>query len=79
MIHPEIGKILRRDIRTIEFNFKGEKFTVDMPGWYPDDDDDGIFSMEDLQVPEKIIERIKARHKNFSRNDEFNFANAAVV
>ena len=79
MIHPETGEVLRRDIRTIEFNFKGEKFTVDMPGWYPKDNDDGIFSQEDLIIPEKIIEHIKARHKNFSHNDEVNFANAAVI
>ncbi|MBQ9487340.1 MAG: hypothetical protein IJU91_06025 [Selenomonadaceae bacterium] len=79
MIHPETGEILRRDIRTIEFSFKGEKFTVDMPGRYPADNDNGIFSQEDLKIPGKVIKCIKARHKNFSRNDEFNFSNAAVI
>lgn len=79
MIHPETGELLTRDIRTIEFSFKGEKFTVDMPGWYPADNDNGIFSHEDLQVAEKVIKRIKARHENFSRNEDFNFANAAVI
>ena len=34
-IHPETGEILHRDIRPIEFSYKGEKITVDMPGWYP--------------------------------------------
>ena len=77
MIHPETGEILRRDIRTINFCYKGENFTVDMPGWYPADNDDGIFSHEDLKIPEKVIPRIKARHENFLQNDNFNFANTA--
>jgi len=34
-IHPETGEILHRDVRPIEFSYKGEKITVNMPGWYP--------------------------------------------
>ena len=34
-IHLETEEILHRDIRPIEFSYKGEKITVDMPGWYP--------------------------------------------
>lgn len=79
MIHPETGEILRRDIRTINFSFKGEKFMVDMPGWYPANSDDGIFSHEDLQVSEKEIARIKARHKKSLDVEGFNFPNVAVV
>ena len=41
-IHPETGEILHRDIRPIEFSYKGEKITVDMPGWYPEEGDEGI-------------------------------------
>lgn len=79
MIHPETGEILRRDVRPVEYEYKGEKITVDMPGWYPVEGTDGICSMEDMKVASKALEILKARHKNFSRNDEFNFANAAVV
>ena len=41
-IHPETGKILRRDTRKIEFEYGGRKFTMAMPGWYAEDDDDAI-------------------------------------
>lgn len=79
MIHPETGEILRRDVRPVEYEYKGEKITVDMPGWYPAEGIDGICSMEDFKVASKALEILKARHKNFSRNKDFNFANAAAI
>lgn len=63
MIHPETGKLLRRDIRPVEFTYKGEKITVDMPGWYPEDknDDDGVFSWEDMDVSDEALRILKER------------------
>ena len=43
LLHSETGEILRRDIRPIEFTYKGEKIIVDMPGWYPANNGEGIF------------------------------------
>lgn len=63
-IHPETGEILRRDIRPFEFTFKGEKITVDMPGWYPEGDGDAIFTHEDLQVSERVLENLQVRQRN---------------
>ena len=60
MIHPETGEILRRDIRPIEFSYKGEKITVEMPGWYPADNDDGIFSQEDMKVSDAALKYLKS-------------------
>lgn len=60
-IHPETGKILYRDIRPIEFRYNGEKITVDMPGWYPEDSDDGIFTSEDLKISDAALKILKAR------------------
>ena len=60
MIHPETGEILRRDIRSIEFSYKGEKIIVDMPGWYPDDNDEGIFSQEDMKVSDEALKYLKS-------------------
>ena len=60
MIHPETGEILRRDIRSIEFSYKGEKITVEMPGWYPADNDDGIFSQEDMKVSDAALKYLKS-------------------
>lgn len=62
-IHPETGEILRRDIRPVEFSYKGEKITVDMPGWYPPEGDDGIFTHEDMKVSDQALKILKSRHE----------------
>ena len=63
MIHPETGKLLRRDIRPIKFTYKGETVILDMPGWYPEDkdDDDGVFSQEDMKVHDKALDILEER------------------
>ena len=63
MIHPETGEILHRDIRPAEFKYKGEKIILDMPGWYPPEGDDGIFSMRDMAVHDKALRILKSRHE----------------
>lgn len=76
-IHPETGKILRRDVRPVEFTYKGESITVNMPGWYPAEGDEGIFTYEDLQVSERAIEELQARHQMDSAENAFD--NAALA
>ncbi|MBR2179418.1 MAG: hypothetical protein IJ862_03350 [Selenomonadaceae bacterium] len=63
MIHPETREFLRRDVRAIDFTYKRETIVMNMPGWYPPEDDDGIFSMEDMKVHDKALDILKARHK----------------
>ena len=65
MIHPETGEILYRDVRPIEYTYKGESIIVDQPGWYPKDgnDDDGILSQEDMKVSDNALRIMKARHQ----------------
>ena len=72
-IHPETGEILHRDIRPIEFSYKGEKIFVDMPGWYPAEGDEGIFTHEDMAVSDQALRILKSRYelnlkKNISRH-----------
>ena len=55
MIHPETGEILHRDIQPNEFNYKGEKIILEMPGWYNDDCSDAIFSRQDMAVHDKAL------------------------
>ena len=62
-IHPETGEILRRDVRPVEFSYKGERITVDMPGWYPPEGDDGIFTHEDMKVSDQALKILKSRHE----------------
>ena len=79
MIHPETGEILRRDVRAVEYEYKGEKITVDMPGWYPAEGNDGICSMDDMKVAGKALAILKARHKKSLGVEGFKFPNVAVV
>ena len=60
MIHPETGEILRRDIRPIEFTYRGETITVEMPGWYPANNDEGIFTQEDMKVSDAALKYLKS-------------------
>lgn len=47
-IHPETGKRLTRGVRPQTVVFGSLSRTVDVPGWYPDDDSDSIHSGADL-------------------------------
>lgn len=67
MIHPETGELLRRDIRPREFNYKGETVVMDMPGWYPTGDGDAIFSRQDMEVHDKALDILQARHEKSLR------------
>ena len=58
MIHPETGEILHRDIRPI-----GEKITVNQPGWYPAEGDDGILTREDWEIADEALAIMKARYE----------------
>ena len=69
-IHPETGEILHRDIRPVEYTYKGEKITVNQPGWYPAEGDEGILTREDCKVADEALAIMKARYaekiaKNF--------------
>ena len=70
-IHPETGEILHRDIRPFEFSFRGEKVTIDMPGWYPDgNDDEAIFTQEDMKIAGNVLRTLKARYaEKISQSD----------
>ena len=79
MIHPETGEILYRDIRPIEFYYKGEKITMEMPGWYPSKGDEGIFSMEDMAIHDKALRILKARHQQKLQENNFELGNVSFA
>ncbi len=60
-IHPLTGEVLHRDIRPIEYTYKGEKIIFDTPGWFPADNDEGILSQEDMAVSDEALEILKER------------------
>jgi HTH-type transcriptional regulator/antitoxin MqsA len=61
-IHPETGKILRRDTRPQTVKFGSMTRVVDVPGWYPDDDSDSIHSGIDLDESDRVFLELKAAY-----------------
>ena len=78
-IHPETGEVLHRDVRSMEFSYKGEKITIEMPGWYPAEGDDGIFTREDCKVSDQALRILKARHAAKIQENNLDFSNAAFA
>ena len=69
-IHPETGEKLERGIRPLLITYKGLEETVDMPGWYPENGDDGIYSKEDRKIYGKTLRRLKARYEKLLLPEE---------
>jgi HTH-type transcriptional regulator/antitoxin MqsA len=61
-IHPETGKTLRRGVRPQLVAFGSMTRTVDVPGWYPDDDSDSIHSGADLAESDRAFQELKAAY-----------------
>ena len=56
-IHPETGKVLRRDVRPQTVVVGSLSRTVDVPGWYPDDESDGVHSGADLKAMDEAVRK----------------------
>ena len=68
--HPETGEELFRDVRRIDYEYKGIKFFADMPGWYPKDNDEGIFTKDDMKVYSRALNRAKAEAEHLLTPDK---------
>jgi HTH-type transcriptional regulator/antitoxin MqsA len=58
---PKTGSPMRRDVRPMALNYKGESITFDMPGWYCESSDKSIHTGEDMRVSDRMLNRLKAR------------------
>ncbi|RYE64252.1 MAG: transcriptional regulator [Oxalobacteraceae bacterium] len=61
-IHPETGKELRRGMRQQVISVGSLRETVDVPGWYPDDDSDGIHTGADLKASNEAFKRLRQEY-----------------
>lgn len=61
-IHPETGRTLRRDVRPQVVAFGSMRRTVDVPGWYPDDDGDSIHTGAELAESDQVFQELKAAY-----------------
>ncbi len=59
-IHPETGRELKRGIRALTIRYRGLERVVDVPGWYPEDDSDGILEPDGLAVTSATLREMKA-------------------
>jgi HTH-type transcriptional regulator / antitoxin MqsA len=60
-VDPETGAPLHRSVRPLTLTYKGGSITVDMPGWYGDEPDQGVFDPADMKVSDRALNRLKAR------------------
>ena len=61
MTSPATGEPLRRDVRPFTVTYKGQSATVDLPGWYPEGDGEGVLVGEDMAVAEDALRSLKER------------------
>ena len=50
--------------------YKGLDETLNMPGWYPKNGDDGLFSKDDRKVYGKALRRLTARYEKLLLPEE---------
>jgi HTH-type transcriptional regulator/antitoxin MqsA len=67
---PKTGAPMRRDIRPMTLAYKGESITFDQPGWYSDESDEGILVGKDLQISDRMLNRLKARSEGLLEPEE---------
>ncbi len=61
MASPETGEPLRRGVRPFTVTYKGESMTVDLPGWYPEGDGDGVLVGDDMAAADQALRVLKER------------------
>lgn len=61
MTAPETGELLARDVRPFVVAYKGESMTVDLPGYYPAGDGDGVVVGEDMRVADAALRTLKEK------------------
>jgi HTH-type transcriptional regulator/antitoxin MqsA len=61
MISPETGEPLSRGVRPFTVIYKGQSITVDLPGWYPEGDGDGVLVGDDMAAADQALRDLKER------------------
>ena len=61
MMAPETGETLTRGVRPFEVSYKGHSVTVDLPGYYPKGDGDGVLVGEDMSVVDAALRALKEK------------------
>jgi hypothetical protein len=59
MVSPESGETLIRGLRPFAVAYNGSSFTVNLPGYYPPGDGDGIHIGEDMAVVDDALRQLR--------------------
>ncbi len=61
MTAPETGEVLTRGVRPFVVAYKGETVTVDLPGYYPAGEGDGVHVGKDMSVVDETLRALKEK------------------
>jgi HTH-type transcriptional regulator/antitoxin MqsA len=61
MISPETGEQLRRGTRPFEVAYKGERVVVELPGYYPEGEGEGVHVGDDMLVVDHALRVLKEK------------------
>ncbi|MEJ0050129.1 MAG: hypothetical protein WDN02_02745 [Methylovirgula sp.] len=64
MADPGTGSILRRDVRPFIVSYGGQSTTVDLPGYYPDGEGDGVLIGGDMRAAGEALKKLKVAKHN---------------
>jgi HTH-type transcriptional regulator/antitoxin MqsA len=67
---PETGAPMHRDVRPMTLTYKDESITFDQPGWYCGQCGEGILAGKDLQISDRMLNRLKARYEGLLEPEE---------
>ena len=59
MASPETGETLTRGVRPFVVAYKGETITIDLPGYYPAGEGDGVHVGKDMSVVDDALRSLK--------------------
>lgn len=59
MVSLETGETLRRGVRPFIVSYKGKSITVELPGYYPENGDEGVHVGDDMAVTDAALRALK--------------------
>jgi HTH-type transcriptional regulator/antitoxin MqsA len=59
MTSPETGAPLTRGVRPFTVSYKGQSITVELPGWYPEGEGDGVLVGDDMAAADQALRDLK--------------------
>lgn len=61
MISPVTGETLTRGVRPFTVSYKGESAILDLPGYYPSGDGEGVLVGGDMQAVDAALRKLKEK------------------